>query len=266
MAYFGDQSVSWLGQRQKKKNRRVTDEVAFDWRLLRGALGSLFGLVVTAGIAFGLWSYAMNPNTLPLQKVQLDAPFDHLSAEVLQGVIQDNAAGGFFSVDVDAVTHALTQLPWVASVTVRRVWPDTLHVVVVEQKPLALWVGGGVISQEGKLFFPDDVTALKGLPQLSGPDFSVALVAQRYRQLSQQLGREGIELLGMTLTPRRAWELVLANGVNVMLGSEETAVRLQRFVRFYPGLAPLAENIERVDMRYPNGFVVAWRDPGAVWG
>ncbi len=266
MADFGDKPVSGLGQKQKRKNRRVTDKVSFDWSGARHHLGVLFGFVLTAGIVGGLWVYAMNPNTLPLQQVQLYAPDEHVSIETLHKVVQANVEGGFFSVDVDAVTMALTRLPWVASVTVRRVWPDTLHVSVVEQQPLARWASGGVVSRSGELFFPEDVSTLEGLAELDGPRGSVALVAQRFSSLSEQLGREGIELQGITLTPRRAWELALANGVVVMLGKEDTEVRLQRFVRFYPGLTPLVDNVERVDMRYPNGFAVTWRDSQAVWG
>ncbi len=258
--------MSWLGQKQRRKNRRITDEPAFDWGALRRYSGSLLGLGAAVALLFGVWSYAMNPATLPLRQVQLEAPFEHLSAERLHGVIEASVEGGFFSVDVEGVTRALTRLPWVASVTVRRVWPDTLHVTVVEQQPLARWADGGVVNRAGELFFPDDADSLQGLAELRGPEASVALIARHYRQLSQQLGGEGIALRGITLTPRRAWELALANGVTVMLGREEMAVRLQRFVRFYPGLASQIENVERVDMRYPNGFAVTWRDPGVVWG
>ena len=258
--------MSWLGKKARQKSRRTTDEPLFEWKVSGASLGSVAVIGSIGAIAYGVWSYAMNPKTLPLQQVQLEAPFKRVTAEELHSVIRKKAQGGFFNVDVGGITDALTEIAWVDAVTVRRIWPDTLHVFVVEQVPLARWAAGGVINHRGELFYPQTTDDLDQLVTLAGPDSSIPMMANRYREVSEQLHLAEIALKGITLTARRAWEMKLDNGVEVMLGRDETQNRLQRFVRFYPGLAPQAPNVERVDMRYPNGFTVKWRQPSEVWG
>ena len=89
-------------------------------------------VLMVVGSAAAGWRKLMDPQTLPVKQVQLEAPFQHVSRDELYQVLQPVAKGGFFSVDVEAVTKAVETLPWVESASVQRVWPDALHVTVLE--------------------------------------------------------------------------------------------------------------------------------------
>jgi cell division protein FtsQ len=221
---------------------------------------STLALTVVGGAAAG-WLKLMNPQTLPVKQVQLEAPFQHVSRDELYQVLQPVAKGGFFNVDVDAVTVAVETLPWVESASVQRVWPDALHVTVLEQKALARWRDKALVSEQGKIFSPPAATFPDGLVELQGPDTTVAQMAVEFRVFKDVLQSAELGLKRVVLSPRRAWQLELNSGAVVLLGREEMQQRLQRFVRFYPQMLNGQTALQLVDMRYPNGFALKWQKP-----
>ncbi len=224
--------------------------------------------VVTLGvsvIAAGgmLWTTLMDPQTLPVKQLQLEAPFNKVSKEQLFDVIQPNAHGGFFNVDVDAVTTAVESLPWVEYASVRRIWPDALHVSVREQTALARWQDQALVNVSGELFFPAADSFPQGLIELDGPKSTVAQMADQFNAFKNVLGESELQMESIRLTERRAWEVHLTNGATVVLGRCDVKERLQRFVEFYPRLSAQLSDAQHVDMRYTNGFAVKWQVPAA---
>ncbi|MFC1749252.1 cell division protein FtsQ/DivIB [Pseudomonadota bacterium] len=259
-------SLPW---RQKKKinkrnvkKQKVTLRERFPFRLtLSGqSLGTTVLVLAVLLVSIAVWAKLMDPKTLPMKQVQLESPFIKVSKEHLYDVVKPNAHGGFFNVDVDAITEAVEALPWVEKASVRRVWPDTLHVTVKEQEALARWRDQALVNVRGELFFPVAETFPDVLIELLGPRTTVGKMAEQFRVFKQALSGSDLSMARITLTPRRAWEVELDSGAVVVLGRNEMGLRLQRFVRFYPQLAQAAE-VEHVDMRYTNGFSVKWRAP-----
>lgn len=250
---------------KKKQNRRLNQEKGkssaqmrrwdFNPRLMTQAGVTLLLIVVF----YAVWLKLMDPQTLPLQQVRLEAPFEKITKEQLQAVVSAQVNGGFFSVDVDAVTAAVNALPWVDTVEVRRVWPDTLHVTVKEQVALARWRDQALVNVWGELFSPALESFPEGMVELRGPDNSVASMAHQFSLFNQSLEQAGLNMKRIVLSQRQAWELELNDGVTVVLGRSDMEKRLQRFVKFYSPLLAAAEKVRRIDMRYTNGFAVQWR-------
>jgi len=258
--------LPWQKSKPKKKhNRRVNQEKPkagiklrqwdFNPRLMTQAGVTLLLIVVS----YAVWLKLMDPQTLPLQQVKLEAPFEKITKEQLHEVVSAQVNGGFFSVDVAAVTDAVSALPWVDTVEVRRVWPDALHVTVKEQVALARWRDQALINVRGELFSPAIESFPAGMVELHGPDNSVASMAHQFSLFNQSLEQAGLNMKRIVLSQRRAWELELNDGVTVVLGRSDMEKRLQRFVKFYSPLLAAAEKVRRIDMRYTNGFAVQWR-------
>lgn len=220
----------------------------------------MLAVAVTAGAVAGWWKL-MDPQTLPVKQVQLEAPFLHVTRDELYQALKPVAKGGFFNVDVNAVTVAVEQLPWVNSAAVQRVWPDTLRVTVLEQKALARWRDRALVNEQGEIFAPPAETFPDGLVELQGPDTTVAQMALEFRVFKEILQPAQLQMKRVALSPRRAWQLELSSGELVLLGREEMQQRLQRFVRFYPQMLSGQAALWQVDMRYPNGFAVKWQKP-----
>ncbi|EKE17995.1 MAG: hypothetical protein ACD_10C00176G0001, partial [uncultured bacterium] len=94
-------------------------------------------------------------------------------------------------------------------------------------------------------------------------------VLKYYSEFAGSFQSVGEGLVQVTLSPRLAWQIKLANGMRVEMGREQpkapVGVRLQRFIEVYPAtVAKQAERPTVVDLRYPNGFAmrVASADKG----
>lgn len=231
-----------------------------------GAAGVLRGLsimaagLVLAGALGWLWSVLSDPRTLPFKAVQIDGSFTHVRADAVRDAAAPLLKGNFFTVDVGEVQRAVEGLPWVRYAEVRRRWPDTVEVVITEQSAAALWGADALVNEAGEVFRPPRATFPTSLPAMQGPEGTGPLVTRTYRNLSQILAPLNVRITRLVLDDRRAWQLELDNGMQVMLGRGEPYARLLRFVRFYHrALQGRDASVERVDLRYGNGFAVAWK-------
>lgn len=219
--------------------------------------------VLGTGLGLGAWSLAQ-PDTLPIQRVQVQGEFRYLDREELNAAIGGFASGGFFNVDVRAVKEAAETLAWVDHASVRRVWPDTLQVQIQEQVPLARWGEDALLNTRGELFAPKQRP--ENLPRLAGPEGSAPAVASRFQWLSELLAPLHLQVADLRQNGRRAWEVRLDNGLHLLLGRAPDEGQMKRFVSAYPRLLEeRAASVAVLDLRYTNGFAVRWRE-GAVKG
>lgn len=233
-------------------------------KLLRvvGTLSVLSGLS-----AFMFWGVEelKNPQLMPVNQVAVASSFKHVSIEKIQDLIRPYGKAGFIHVDTRLIKEKLLREPWIKSATVRRIWPDTLHIKVVEQVAFARWGESLLLNMEGELFKPEgqEYTAdLAILPALWGPKNSEFHVLTQYKSMNERLNAIGLEIKKISYDERRAWRLVLNNGSSLVLGRNDTSNRLGRFVRLYPNvLKTEIEKIHEIDMRYSNGLAVKWRIP-----
>ncbi|MDH3984920.1 MAG: cell division protein FtsQ/DivIB, partial [Gammaproteobacteria bacterium] len=82
---------------------------------------------------------------------------------------------------------------------------------------------------------------------------------ENYRRVSKTLAPLGVKVTRMALDNRRAWHLQLDGAVLLELGRTDGRQRLQRLVRAWPVVfAGRLDALQRVDLRYSNGFSVDW--------
>ena len=246
-------------QPQKPKKLLLREQMPV-W-LNQRFLGGVMLLTILGGtLGMGVWTL-VQPGTLPIKRVQVAGEFHYLDQKDLYAAMGDLASGGFFNVDVHAVKIAAESLPWVDSASVRRIWPDTLRVEVTEQVPLARWEKTKVVNVRGEVFQPSLVGLPETLPEFVGPEGTAEKVAENYQKFSQHLATVGLAIGELRLTERRAWDLRLDNGLQLMLGRTATSERLDRFVVAYPQvLGEKVSQVKSVDLRYTNGFAVRWKE------
>ncbi len=222
-------------------------------------VGSLLALGLLASLIWG-GMYLSNPDTMPIKQVRIEGDFTRLSPVDLQLLVTDKVRGGFFSLNVDAVRDALLNEPWVNQVTVQRVWPDALRVIVTEQLPAVRWKEKGLLNIEGSYFEPDISTIPIELPLLSGPAGSEVMLLETFNTMQQRLRSVGYSIVYLSLDERRAWSFMLSNGIKVVLGRRDFEERFFRFLNLIPTtLSGRVEKTDTIDMRYTNGFSIKWK-------
>ncbi len=244
------------GQARLKQPVLPLRERMLPW--LKLSLQAILILLLGGAVSWSV-TWLRNPHNMPLRSVQIEGEFRKLSTDALQKVVGNAARGGFFTVNVAAVQRAAESLPWVASATVRRVWPDTLQLHIVERRAAARWGETGLLSMSGQLFVPDAESIPANLPRLNGPDELRRRVMETYIAMTTALAPIGRRVAELQVDKRRAWLLRLDSGVELRLGKDNTLDRVERFVRVYPTVfAVRASELKTVDLRYSNGFAVRW--------
>lgn len=222
--------------------------------------GLAFLLVVLVGLfyaGFVLNDWLEDEQQVPVQQIVVSGDRQFIDDAVVKKLIRDKHPGSFFELDVEQVHHDLEALPWVYRASVRKRWPNSLNIYLVEQVAAAKWNSDLLLNQYGESF-PAQAPGVV-LPELFGPGGSEQTALQGYRAMQSLLDRAKLQISELTLSERFAWNIRLDNGVRLNLGRIEFVDRLQRFVDLYPLLLKEQKQLDYVDLRYDTGLAVGWK-------
>jgi cell division protein FtsQ len=200
------------------------------------------------------------PQTLPIRQVHFEQGPVNASQAQLVKTVAPYLSGGFFTIDLLGIERALTRLAWVKSASVRRQWPHGLSIRLREHVPVARWGSDALLSRDGRVFRPELRKLPTDLPVLHGPKGRARHLLARYRQIVAMLAPARMRIRALVEDERRAWHLLLNNGITVAVGRGDPRARIGRFARVFPQvLAGQVRYIESIDLRYTNGLAVAWK-------
>jgi|TARA_R110000764_G_scaffold197148_2_gene282249 cell division protein FtsQ len=201
-----------------------------------------------------------SPDTwFAIQKIEIKGDFKYVTEDDLQADFSSLLGQSLLGVSLADSLVVVLSSEWVASAEIRKVWPNTLQVLVHEYTPLAYWGDRQLISTTAVVITPREVPQLP-LTKLYGPEDSSDVVLEQFGLVSQVLAFTSLRVATLTLEPRGAWSIIFTNGVKVKLGREEILERLQRFIAVYKSdLSGRIDQITSVDARYPHGVAVGWK-------
>lgn len=194
------------------------------------------------------------PRLLPIKRIRLEAQCERLDpATIKQHTLR--YVKGFFSTDVMKLKEKLLNLPFVEEVSIKRIWPDTLLVTLVEQQFVATWGENAAVSSKGEvaLLTLEDPS----LPKFIGPDGQAALMLEQYKDIAKIIEPLNLTIKELDLNSRRSWEMKLNNNINVLMGRKDIGEKLATLRTVYSKLKKRhGDNIDVIDLRYPNGICV----------
>lgn len=221
--------------------------------------GLTFLLFVLIGLIYLGWQirhFLQDEQQSPVQVIQFSGEFHHVDIGELESLIRSSQPGSFFALDVNDVHQLIEDHPWIYRASVRKQWPNTLQIYLVEQTPVVAWNADMVLNPFGDTF--SVLPASLGLPQLFGPGGSETTALEGYNAMQRLLATSGLAISELSLSERFAWQVQLENGIRLNLGRQEFMDRLQRFVDVYPLLTKHEKPIDYVDLRYDTGLAVGW--------
>jgi cell division protein FtsQ len=233
-------------------------------------------IMVVVAIAFvttvslALRSKSLTPRFLHINTMQVFGELRWVDRERLNAAVKPYLDSNFFSADLNGIKQTVESLPWVASASVRRQWPNKLQVLVNEHEPVARWRNNILINDEGELFQPDVIPAdvTQSLVHLQGPDNTYQYLFAQYQELqpmfAEQGSADGWLITKVYMNERRALGVELKNGMRVIFGRLNASMDLynaaSRFLHaFKSHLEEQVGQIAVVDLRYTNGFAVQWK-------
>ncbi len=253
-------------ERERRSVRRL--------RFRRSTLLVTATLLAATSVAAVVADRLFVPSAFQLDQVRLEGTFEHVDPKQLRSRVVTAMEGNFFAVDLEYVERAVLGMDWVYSATIRRVWPDSIHVRVREQHPVARWGRDNWLNVDGDVITLTASSDLKDLVQLDGPSKLSRVMLERYRKWQALLAGWSLKIQRAALTQRHAWTLTLLptdaaetapfNGKDlefeVLLGNRHVESRLRRFLdSYHSSLYTQLGALSRIDLRYPNGLAVSRR-------
>jgi cell division protein FtsQ len=252
-------------------------------RLLNAMANALLLVAVIGVLAIGSIWFANQPMFM-IRDVMVSSAsgqyLKHVSAPLLQTAARKELAAKkldetslksnhllgsaryFFGVPLESLRESLEQVPWVRQASIRRVWPNSLHIEIEEHKAAAVWGDGRLVNMQGELFSANlgEAEEAGPLPQFAGPNEASVQVLRRNAELVQWLTPLNVRPESLTLSTRHAWTVKLDDGTTLLLGREQGVAmedRIAKWVASVPRLqSRLSSRPELYDLRYPNGFAV----------
>ena len=202
--------------------------------------------------------------SLPIKYVRTEGVFQYLSKNEIKTVIQPLVMTGFFDADMQAIHAAVSTLPWVDTVTVKRIWHDAIDIKIRERKPYARWGKNSLITEQGVIFTPNNIEQFQNLTVVAGPELQQVKVLEIMKGIKTALADQSMQLAEFSVNDRWAWKIKLATGQEILLGRNEQLKKLQRFLKTLAVVKQeQVDAMAIVDLRYPNGYAVSWK-PGTV--
>ncbi|MBF0161235.1 MAG: FtsQ-type POTRA domain-containing protein [Magnetococcales bacterium] len=205
-----------------------------------------------------VWHEVNKPGWFPLQELQISGlvstPVD--AATEAAGLLKGN---NLLAVSPKTVQARMARLPWVRSVHVKRQFPSTMLIRVVER------VAVGMVREEGRLFLVDEHGATIKPLEKSDPLMLPIIVAAPGEEKEAQvvwlinlLGRHAwlrnriSEAVGI---PGGRWILYTKQGVKLLF-SQRTDQELELLRRLQEQYAVLDRKVRQVELRIPGKAMV----------
>jgi cell division protein FtsQ len=236
-----------------------------DWRLPhRFGLKAFLAFAVATAIAGGLIggraltvvSAVSAWSGLAITEVKITGQSETSEVAVLDrlDIKQDPS---LLTYDVDAARARIELLPWVDHATLKKLFPNTLEVVIAERTPFAIWQHGSelsLIDAKGRVITDAIDERYARLPFVVGPG-----AAERAQVFVELIGTQpdiADRVRAGVLISGERWNVVLGSGIEVMLPADRPAVALATVARLDAEKKLLSREIATVDMRLPGRMVV----------
>ena len=205
-----------------------------------------------------VWDYT-KPKNFPIRQVKIIGSYDHIDKKALQDIISSYTKNGFFYINVIGMKYKILALPWIASAEIRRKWPDTIVVTLVQEQAIAKWGDGALVNKKLRLFTPPLATFPPDLPMFFGAEERLVEIFNVYTQAQNVLNSLNFKINKIIMQSYQFWELQLDNGTILYLKESQALNQLEFLVKIYTKLTHEHESPPKsIDLRYADGLAVKW--------
>lgn len=240
------------------EGRRLTSTPLVKEHVVGGSF-LLVVLLLIGSLLYSTISWMWDDQRLPLSKIVLQGDLHYVSALDVQRVFARlEHVGTFMSQDVDVLQNMAESIPWVSHASIRKQWPDTVKVFLTEHHAEAIWNGNALLNDYGQVFDGDIGKLEEERVKLYGPQGTSEEVLQVWRDISPRFEALNLTITSLVLNDRRAWQIILDNGIRLELGKESLEERIERFISLYKNLGSDTQRVSYIDLRYDTGASIGW--------
>ncbi len=190
---------------------------------------------------------------LTIQTISIEGQ-EKTPQKLLNAALDAKVGSPILGFSVSDARARLEAIPWVRSAIVERVLPGTIHVVLNERRPFAVWQNQGkftLIDQAGKNVtdsnisdFADKLPLVVGI----GADVEAASLLksmEAYPVITSHL-------VAAVRVGERRWDLCMNSGANVQLPEGAEVPALAKLAELQTSKAILDRPLQEIDLRLPD--------------
>ncbi|WP_019221484.1 cell division protein FtsQ/DivIB [Bartonella senegalensis] len=181
--------------------------------------------------------------------------------DILKLLGLDAAASSIFTFDVERARSLLEQQAWIQSANVQKIYPNRVRILVVERKPYAIWQHDGmvdIVDSTGRVIVPFQAGVVQNLPLIVGQGAQNA--AKGFLQALSVYPKIYGHVRAYVRVGDRRWDLILDNGMRVMLPENGAFERLDSLIKSGVVKDLFSRDVLRVDLRLSDRITVALSD------
>jgi len=234
----------------------------------KASLAAFYGLVTLHGVVVGghgpvVMQAVTSKAGFAVEDVRVSGNQHTSEIDILQLLGLDGSTS-LLGLDIAEARKALSELPWVESAEVRKVYPSTVEVMLRERQAYAIWQHGtdlSLIERSGSVIAPLRDNKFASLPLFVGRDAETAAASidaefAKWPSIASRV-KAFVRVGG------RRWDVHMDNGIVVRLPEEDITAALARLNRLDEEQNILTRDIALVDLRLPDRVTVRLT-PGAL--
>ena len=226
--------------------------------LLFGATG-LYG-TIAGGHGVRVLDSLSSMTGLAIAEIRIGGQVQLDEIEVLEA-LDIHPGSSLVTYNAGAALDRLSENGWVASASVRKIYPGTLKIELRERKPLALWQRGALISlidRDGNVITDDVSDRFAALPLFVG--HGAQTLAQDFLALLDRYPAIRSRVRAAVYVSARRWDLVLDNEIEVRLPENNVEAALAELVKMNADAGLMTRDIVAVDLRLDDEIIVRLSD------
>ena len=195
-----------------------------------------------------------------IDRVVINGEFNYLSERDVIDLIDENVQTGFLTLNLPDLNRKIVEQDWIRSSSIRRSWPATLIVNIEEEIPVARWGERQLLNNVGDYIDVINKDSVSHLPVIFSQAGDTKEIIKIYQLISELLGPVGLRIDEVESDNAGSWTLTVVSDIKIILGRDQLVEKLQRLQSVWMAeLSSQEKNINVIDLRYPNGLAVKWK-------
>ncbi|WP_144752940.1 cell division protein FtsQ/DivIB [Bartonella saheliensis] len=184
-----------------------------------------------------------------------------LTKQDILKMLKLDVAPSIFTFDVEKARSLLEKQAWVQSANVQKIYPNRMRISIVEREPYAIWQHDSImdiVDHTGRVIVPFKGGIVRDLPLVVGQGAQSA--AKGFIQALSVYRQVYDRVRAFVRVGDRRWDLVLNNGMRVMLPENGALERLSSLISSGTMQDLLSRDILSVDLRLADRITVSLSD------
>ena len=196
--------------------------------------------------------YTSDSFVYPIEEIEITSTTSNYDNKKIDDIVASIQGQDLLSLDISDIKRSIRSDDWIRDVEIKKSFPDTLEIIIISQKPFAIYnakimmIDGTIIESPS---LPLDLPIIIDYTNDSVNSMNIMILTDKLLQ-KIDLDIKQVEIHNSLIKVFTSTNILISDRVNY-------EVNLNRLVISFQDLKKLFKReIKSIDMRYSNGFAI----------